>query len=252
MPRYPLGSILILSLTLACNDSSDSAATPPDNCSASSDCAPSFKIWSPAAEAILLEKLGGPYAKEDAVPGLYLNRKEMSEAQKQALEEWVTQSAADELDCRLEASEIAYKAIIFTSDGEKKIYYGAENACGEAGPGASYIPLSYFQNFPGGIPYRPDEAGDYTIDKVVISQNTLKIDVRYSDGCASFHNFVLMVDPMGPPATDRNAYLRYRSDNDCKKQSRSRLEFDLSQYNLQNAEFLRLKGWSKRLILPKQ
>jgi hypothetical protein len=252
MPRYPWGSILVLCLTLACNDSSDSAGTPAENCSPPSNCAPSFKIWSPAAEAILLEKLGGPYAKEDAVPGLYLNRKEMSEAQKEALEEWAMQSTPDALNCRLEGSEIAYKAIIFDSEGGKKVYYGAENACGEAGPGAYYIPLTYFQNFPGEIPYRPDEAGDYTIDKVVINQNTLKIDVRYSDGCASFHNFVLMVDPAGSAGADRNAYLRYRSDNDCKKQSRSRLEFDLGQYNLQNAEFMRLKGWPKRLILPKQ
>jgi hypothetical protein len=199
-----------------------------------------------------LEKLGGPYAKEDAVPGLYLDRREMSEAQKQALEEWATQTTADGLDCRLDGSEIAYKAIIFDSEGGKKVYYGAENACGEAGGGASYIPMSYFQKFPGEIPYRPEEPGDYIIDKVVINQNTLKIDVRYSDGCASFHNFVLMVDPARPGARDRDAYLRYRSDNDCKKQSRSRLEFDLNQYNLQNSEFMRLKGWPKRLILPKQ
>lgn len=251
MPRYPLGSILVLSLTLACNDASDSAANPPDNCGPSSSCAPAFKIWSPAAEAILLEKLAGPYAKEDTVPGLYLDRREMSEAQKQALEEWATLSTTDGLDCRLDGSEIAYKAIIFDSEGDKKVYYGAEHACGEAGGGASYVPISYFQNFPGGIPYRPEEPGDYTIDKVVIIQNRLRIDVLYSDGCASFHNFVLMVDPAGPAATDRNAYLRYRSDNDCKRQSRSRLEFDLSQYNLQHAEFLRLKGWSKRLILSK-
>jgi hypothetical protein len=26
----------------------------------------------------------------------------------------------------------------------------------------------------------------------------------------------------------------------------------LNQFNLQNAEFMRLKGWPKRLILPKQ
>jgi hypothetical protein len=175
----------------------------------------------------------------------------MSAAQREALELWAIQTPSSEWNCRLESSEISYKAIIFDSEGGKKIYYGADNACGEAGPNASFVPISYFQNFPGGIPYRPEEPGDYTIDKVVIIQNRLRIDVLYSDGCASFHNFVLMVDPAGPAATDRNAYLRYRSDNDCKRQSRSRLEFDLSQYNLQHAEYLRLKGWSKRLILSK-
>jgi hypothetical protein len=260
MESRALGSLFILISTLACSNGSNPKSALPIDCSAQGDCAgeavsdPGFKIWSPSAQAILLEKLAGPYTKADLVPGLFLERKEMTEAQVEALDKWAVLPESDVLKCSADASDVAYKAVIFDEEGGKQVYYGANNACGEAGQGAQYVPISYFQNFPGDIPYRPNAAGDYVIEKVRIERNILKVDVKYSDGCAFFRNFTLMVDVKVSDSSPSviNGYIRHRTDNECEALGRSRLEFDLSQYDFHSAELLKLKGWTRPQALPVQ
>jgi hypothetical protein len=254
MQSRTLGSICFLFLTISCGEPSDSRVIPGNDCS-SQACGPKLvTVWSAQAEAILLEKLGGPYAEGAAAPGLYLEREEMTESQLQALEQWSVQSNASTLGCTSPDEDLAYKATIFDSKGETYVFWGTHQGCGHPMREGQYVPIAYFQNFPGDIPYRPESAGDYAIEKVTINQHILKIDVRHKEGCASFRNFNLMLDSEVSESKPSiiNGYLRYRTDNDCEKSRLTRLEFDLIQHDTHNAGSLRLKDWPKRIVLPGQ
>jgi hypothetical protein len=212
---------------------------------------PALKIWSPEATGVLLEKLGGPYAKELLTPGLFLDKEEMTEAQLDALEKWSFHRVSP-ANCKARDVDVTYQATIFDSQGGHQIYLGNDQGCvGEVG-GAHYVPVSFFQNFPGDVPYRPEAAGTYTLEKVSIYQHILKIDVRHSEGCASYQNFMLMLDPRPTRGSQTVilGYLRHRTDNTCDATGRSHLEFDLTQYDLGQARLLKLKDWPKLVTLP--
>jgi hypothetical protein len=249
MFKGPLGSIVFLCLMVACTDDSDPKVNPipveppqPE---------PALKIWSPEASAILLEKLGGPYAKELNTPGLFLEKEEMTDAQLDALEQWSLHRVSSP-NCKARDVKVAYQATIFDNQGGQQVFLGNDQGCvGEVG-NAHYVPSSFFQNFPGDVPYHPESAGDYTLEKVSIYQHILKIDVRHSEGCASYRNFMLMLDPKATSASQTVilAYLRHRTDDKCEAMGRTHLEFDLTQYDLGRAKFIKLKDWSKLVTLP--